>query len=442
MPPGSGPEEPPAIDAVDDCRPSGEQSPERAAALNARVHAEQVALLFANAPPAAMINALAGVLAWLVILPSAPSALAGVWLSLTLAVCAGRFALKPLYTRYRGHGEPDTHKWERRMIVVATATGICWGLFGALFAGYAGSYHIGFSVFVLGGMTAAGVVTLGPLLSAYLGFSLPIMAILVAVLLMHGGREYYAMAGLTVGFEIAVIVTARRVSELIRRNIQFRLTNENLVHCLSASNRKQAEVNRKLEHEIQERIRAEARVEFLATHDALTGLPNRRLQHDRFRKAAAHAARNAREVALLFIDLDYFKEVNDTLGHPAGDALLCEIANRLRDILRGCDSVCRQGGDEFVLLLGDIDERQSVEAVATRVLNALSEPVHFERHEIHIACSIGISLYPEHGDNFDLLNAQADKALYRAKRLGRGRHCYYDPKIDDQASPHVTMEEA
>jgi diguanylate cyclase (GGDEF)-like protein len=144
----------------------------------------------------------------------------------------------------------------------------------------------------------------------------------------------------------------------------------------------------------------------------------------------------------LFIDLDHFKQVNDTLGHPAGDALLCEIATRLQAGLRHCDSICRQGGDEFVLLLGEIADRSVASRIAGRVLQALSEPVLFEGRQIRVGGSIGISLYPEHGKDFEPLISRADKALYRAKHDGRSRYCFYVPERDEEHRAGAALENA
>lgn len=441
MPPGPAHGPPPDTGSPKD-NPCNENAAGSITALHERVRAEQVDMLYANGPAAAMVNAMAAILAWLVTLPSTPLHYSVLWLATTLAVCAGRWALKSLRDRRGRHTHAAILNWENRMIALATVTGICWGIFGVLIFTHASDVQVGFTAFVLGGIAAAGVVTLGPVHRAYLGFTLPIIGILVAILLVRGGPESLVMAGLALVFEVAMIITAWRVCELIRRNIEFRLTNESLVQCLSVSNRQQAEVNRQLEYEIEERVRAETRIAFLASHDALTGLPNRRTQQERFEQAVAHAAQTGSQVALLFIDLDHFKTVNDTHGHPAGDALLREIAERLQAVLRHCDSVCRQGGDEFVLLLGEIADRNVVSRIAGRVLQALNEPVLFQGRQIRIGGSIGISLYPEHGKDFEPLISRADKALYRAKHDGRSRYCFYARERDEERKASGALEKA
>jgi diguanylate cyclase (GGDEF)-like protein/PAS domain S-box-containing protein len=156
-----------------------------------------------------------------------------------------------------------------------------------------------------------------------------------------------------------------------------------------------------------------------ATHDALTGLANRRLFDDRIAVALASAQRHARVLAVVFTDLDHFKQINDTLGHAAGDALLRSVAARLLACVREGDTVSRQGGDEFVLLLTDQADRASVEIVLSRIRDAVSRPHDIDGRTVQVGCSLGASLYPEHGDDPAQLIRSADRAMYAAKQAGR-----------------------
>lgn len=153
----------------------------------------------------------------------------------------------------------------------------------------------------------------------------------------------------------------------------------------------------------------------LASHDSLTGLHNRRVFLDRLDHALAHAKRNHGRLALLFIDLDNFKHINDKLGHAAGDAVLCTLAQRLRQLVREVDTVARMGGDEFIILLDQIEAADAVETVAQKVREALSLPVHYGGAELPSGASIGIGRYPEDGEGATELIAAADQAMYRAK---------------------------
>jgi len=182
------------------------------------------------------------------------------------------------------------------------------------------------------------------------------------------------------------------------------------------------ETNEQLQQEITERKRAEETIKHLAYHDALTGLPNRRLFNDRLNLALAHTQRSQQKLAVMLFDLDHFKEVNDTLGHGVGDQLLQVVSERLTNLLRKGDTVARMGGDEFMLLLPEIAQMEDVAKVAQKILEALREPFGFDGYELHITTSIGIALYPDDGEDGDTLMKNADIAMYRAKDQGRDNY--------------------
>ena len=166
-------------------------------------------------------------------------------------------------------------------------------------------------------------------------------------------------------------------------------------------------------------------LEYKAHHDALTGLPNRVLFHDRLNQAILSAKRDKLQLALLFIDLDYFKEVNDRLGHSIGDELLKEVALRVRDLLREKDTLSRLGGDEFTVIVEGVKSAEDVEKLATKILDSFSESFIVQHHQISISCSIGISLYPNEKDSaYELINA-ADMAMYKAKGKGKNDFALY-----------------
>lgn len=168
-----------------------------------------------------------------------------------------------------------------------------------------------------------------------------------------------------------------------------------------------------------ERKQLQARLQHMAQFDALTGLPNRYLLHDRMVGALARAERTAGRLSVLFLDLDRFKQVNDTLGHKVGDGLLQEVARRMRDCVRETDTVARIGGDEFVVLLESIQEPSHALQVADKIRATLQQTLNVGRHTLQITPSIGVAHYPEHGVSTDQLMAQADEAMYAAKRAGR-----------------------
>ena len=171
--------------------------------------------------------------------------------------------------------------------------------------------------------------------------------------------------------------------------------------------------------DITERKEAEQRAQFLAFHDALTGLPNRALLQDRFRTAMSFADRTQTQVGVMVLDLDHFKQVNDSLGHLAGDRLLIAVAERIRGCVREVDTVSRYGGDEFVVLLHEIPGPEAVERVGRKMLREMAMPVAIGDEVVQASCSIGASFYPRDGSDMDALLRQADRALYQSKALGR-----------------------
>jgi diguanylate cyclase (GGDEF)-like protein/PAS domain S-box-containing protein len=192
--------------------------------------------------------------------------------------------------------------------------------------------------------------------------------------------------------------------------------------------------------DITERKLANARIETLAYHDALTGLPNRHLLQDRMGVAMAQAHRRGKRMGVLFLDLDHFKDVNDSLGHQAGDELLQAIAARLTGTMRSGDTVARIGGDEFVVLLTHIADAGSAVFVGQKILGLLKAPVHVGERELFVNGSMGISMYPEDGRDFDSLLKNADAALYRAKEEGRDNCQLYTRSLHTAAMARLEME--
>ncbi len=178
-----------------------------------------------------------------------------------------------------------------------------------------------------------------------------------------------------------------------------------------------------------EQKHAEDRLDRLAHYDSLTNLPNRRLFYDRLEQALAQARRRKTELALLFLDLDHFKQINDTLGHEVGDLLLKALAERLVGCVRESDTVSRLAGDEFVVLLVDISGPQDASRVAQRIIQAVSDTYHLEEHEIVVTTSVGICFYPQDGQDRTTLLRNADAAMYRAKMLGRNRFEFYEEEM-------------
>jgi diguanylate cyclase (GGDEF)-like protein/PAS domain S-box-containing protein len=195
-----------------------------------------------------------------------------------------------------------------------------------------------------------------------------------------------------------------------------------------------------VKEDISVRKEYEERLLRQANYDTLTGLPNRLLAMDRLKQSLAHANRHQGKVALMLIDLDDFKKVNDTLGHAAGDSLLKEMAERLTGCLREADTVARLGGDEFVVILPELAEPASAETIADKILAACAAPFQLGPNEVFVAGSIGIAIYPDDGEDAQVLMRNSDAAMYRAKKEGRATFRFFTPEMNRAALEHMRME--
>src|ERR1017187_3224629 len=192
--------------------------------------------------------------------------------------------------------------------------------------------------------------------------------------------------------------------------------------------------------DITQRKAAEKQVQFLAYYDALTGLPNRTLLQDRLTKALASARRQKGKVALLFLDLDEFKDINDSLGHSVGDLLLKEVAERLKTWAREQDTVARVGGDEFLVVLTAVKEVADAAVAARRLMDTITAEFVVQGHSLGISCSVGISIFPEHGAAGETLIKNADAAMYCAKESGRNNVRFFTNDMNAQAVERLTLE--
>lgn len=193
--------------------------------------------------------------------------------------------------------------------------------------------------------------------------------------------------------------------------------------------------------EITERKKSEEQIQHMAYYDTLTGLPNRTLMLDRLDRAIARSTRDHSTLAILFLDLDRFKAVNDTLGHSTGDKLLIEVSQRLRLFVRSSDTLARLGGDEFVVIVSDQDMEVNAAHVARKLIDSLATPIRISGHELHITTSIGVAIFPEDGVTSEVLIKNADMAMYAAKESGRNNYNYYSGEMNQKAHERLMMEE-
>lgn len=208
------------------------------------------------------------------------------------------------------------------------------------------------------------------------------------------------------------------------------LMGESITHFVSVIN------------DVSERVRYQQALEYQATHDSLTGLANRSLLNDRIEQAIAWAKRNNNVVGVMLLDLDHFKRINDASGHTAGDALLKEVAQRLRGCVRETDTVARLGGDEFVVILTDLPQPDDIDHIAQKVLGVLARPIELVGRDVQVTASIGLALYPRDGDHGDVLMRYADMAMYRVKEHGRNSVRQFVPEMGNTAISRLDMEAA
>jgi len=192
--------------------------------------------------------------------------------------------------------------------------------------------------------------------------------------------------------------------------------------------------------DVTDRVRAELRNLHNAHHDSLTQLPNRALFHDRLTQEVGRARRSGSNTAVLLLDLDRFKTINDTLGHAVGDKLLIEVANRLKSRKREADTIARLGGDEFVLIASDLRHKEDSAIVAEQLLEILKPPIKIDEYDMYVSASIGIAHFPDDGDDPTSLLKSADMALYRAKELGRDNYQLFEPKLNQRVMERLVLE--
>ena len=230
-------------------------------------------------------------------------------------------------------------------------------------------------------------------------------------------------SGLGLGFVMLVLA----MNILLRRQVKVR-TQELFENTL------------RLRGEIEQRHDAQEQLNRLAYYDSLTGLSNRVLFRDRFQQALAQAQRDGRRMAVMLLDLDRFKDVNDSLGHPMGDRLLRVMAERFRRIVRDSDSIARPGGDEFTILLTEVDEPESVAPIAERLLRYCAEATQIGDTDVYMSASIGIAIYPDDAGDIDSLLKHADTAMYQAKHAGGHGYKFYCPEMTERAGLRVALE--
>jgi len=315
------------------------------------------------------------------------------------------------------------------------------------------------------GLIAGSIATLSSLILAYLVYMIP-QSIAIFYVFLNLDTEYNLyMGGAFAIYTALMITTSIGINRRFIRELQLRFENKTLIFDLNEEvlHREQAqialeknkreleikvetrtkdlvEINTSLKTVIEKKEQAENSLQHLAYHDELTGLPNRNLLVDRITQSIKTSSRNNQQMAILFLDLDRFKNINDSLGHTIGDALLQEVASRLHTTLRNHDTVSRNGGDEFVIVLELLKNSNEAIFIAKKIITCLKDTFEIHSHKIHIGASIGISLYPGDGDTPLILLRNADTAMYRAKQSGGNQLQFYDESMSNQLRDRLELE--
>jgi len=315
------------------------------------------------------------------------------------------------------------------------------------------------------GLIAASIVTLSTLMIAYLVYMVP-QSIAIFYVFLNLDTEYSVYMGAAfVIYTAMMIATSIRFNRHFIQELELKFKNKTLILDLNEEvlHREQAqieleegkrelerkveartkdliEINTDLEKVIEKKEHAENSLQHLAYHDELTGLPNRNLLVDRITQSIKISSRDNQQMAILFLDLDRFKKINDSLGHTIGDALIQEVASRLYATLRSHDTVSRNGGDEFVIVLERLKNSNEAIHVAKKVIACLTDTFDIHSHKIHIGASIGISIYPGDGDTPLILLRNADTAMYRAKQSGGNQLQFYDKSMSNQLRDRLELE--
>ncbi len=433
--------------------------------------AEQVKLLAQNAPLAygvALLNGL--VLAFVQREEIAANAIIG-WLFALLLVTAARSLLLYRYLR-SGSAPSSSWFWLRVHQAGAAVSGLVWGASAFLLFPADSSAHQLFVAFMLAGMSAGGVGVLAVRLEVAMAFLLPTLLPLAAQFIRQQGELPTVMAAMTIVFLLGMTFVALNLHRATTRSLRLHLDKESLLRRIEAEKAETDQVNARLRSEVEERRRAEealreardnlelrvqertaalereiverkayaARLKHLAHFDSLTGLASRVVLNDRLHHAIVRARRQVGQLAVLFVDLDRFKMINDSLGHSAGDILLKFVAERLRECVREGDTVARLGGDEFVIVIEDLGSADDALVVARKILQALQRPFRIEDQEFVVTGTVGVSLYPGNGEDAETLMKNANTALHRAKELGRNDLRFYAVDMNYRAGERLALE--
>lgn len=330
------------------------------------------------------------------------------WYGLMLVITLPRYILANTYERIHPIGKPS-YLWERIIMVMLFASALGWSFAGTVLLPKDNALNQALVLFLLVGVAATANPFYSPIKKVYATFAVPTLTITAIYLMMRGTNLEIFLGLALLSFAILMLTTAIVSSSLITNALRFRFQNMQLAEDL---------------------LRSNETLEIMATHDTLTSLPNRQYFNTLLAKALTAARKQHTSLYILFLDIDKFKSINDSLGHETGDQLLKEVANRLANNFKNNGTVSRLGGDEFVVILNHNTTHEAVAKLAAQCCVAIANPVQLKHQTLYVTTSIGISVYPQDGEETESLLTHADMAMYCVKQSGgNGFHFYSNKNV-------------
>lgn len=330
------------------------------------------------------------------------------WYGLMLVITLPRYILANTYERIHPIGKPSI-LWERIIMVMLLGSALGWSFAGTVLLPKDNVLNQALVLFLLVGVAATANPFYSPIKKVYAIFAVPTLSI-TAIFLMTRGTNLEVFLGLALlSFAILMLTTAIVSSSLITSALRFRFQNMKLAEDL---------------------LRSNETLEIMATHDTLTTLPNRQFFNTLLNKTVTTAHKQQATLQVLFLDIDKFKSINDSLGHDVGDQLLKEVAKRLAENFKDVGTVSRLGGDEFVVIINQNITHDTVAKLAALCCSSIAKPVQMKHQTLYVTTSIGISEYPQDGEDAESLLTHADMAMYKVKQNGgNGFHFYGNKNV-------------
>ena len=387
-------------------------------------------------------------------------------LSITLIACS-----RILIAKYYSIDQSSNFKhlrqktWRDIYIASSLLTGTTWGMLILYLTPETGPIMVSMMYITLAAVMAGSITVLTVIFSAFFAYVTPIFLSIFILSISMSAKQFLFISIASVIYYIFIISAGRLINKRFTQSFTLHIENNELISRLHEQiiqkqiaqqelldyqqqleetveqrTRELSEANETLIDEINERRRIESNLKHIAHHDVLTNLPNRLLLDARLNHAIERAKRSNRHVAVMFIDLDHFKNINDSLGHDVGDQLLVSISQRLSNCVREGDTVARLGGDEFIIIIEQVQDIADLDILLKKIMKVTSQTVSVNDHDLSTSASIGISVFPDDGSNAEQLMRNADAAMYHVKENGRHKYHFYTRDLTATAYDQIILE--